>query len=85
MTAQVITEASVLMGADQGRTSSDQPEAMALESDDVGVPVVRERELQVSAMPDYSEGLGWFAKRATAVGDSGRESRAAGQALVILL
>jgi len=32
---------------------------MALQSGD-GVPVVRERELQVSAMPDYSEGLGWL-------------------------
>ena len=56
------------METDQARKSSDQPEAMALQSDDDGVPVVRERELQVSAMPDYSEGLGWFAKRATAVG-----------------
>jgi hypothetical protein len=73
------------METDQARKSSDQPEAMALQSDDDGVPVVRERELQVSAMPDYSEGLGWFAKRATAVGGSGRESRATGQALVILL
>jgi hypothetical protein len=73
------------METDQARKSSDQPEAMALQSDDDGVPVVRERELQVSAMPDYSEGLGWFAKRATAVGSSGRESRATGQALVILL
>ena len=60
MTAQVITESFVLMRRDQGGTWSDQPEAMALQSDDDGVPVVRERELQVSAMPDYSEGLGWL-------------------------
>lgn len=47
-----------LDGADQGRTATSRKRWRSQSGD--GVPVVRERELQVSAMPDYSERLGWL-------------------------